>query len=251
MTALENSDPADFFRAMHGHFGQILVAGRNRAGLVEALATEAFDLFERNVTIQSEGLRVLACHKGCPACCCLRVTVTAPEIFLLTDYIRRIHATAAGAKLDLPGRIAEADKAARGLLPQQRMAAQCYCPLILNGACIIHPVRPLACRGHAAFDKQACIDAAAGRAVEVPLSEPHAVIRSLVQGALQAALRGHGYAWRAYELIHGLHLALAEADSEKRWARGDDVLAPALIEDTDWNALGAAFDEVTEAACST
>jgi Fe-S-cluster containining protein len=229
---------------MHDRFGQILTAGRGHAGLVEAITSEAFDLFERNVAIQTENLLVLACHKGCPACCCIRVTATAPEIFLLAGYIRRVHETPAGAMLDLPGRIAKADGIARGLDPQQRMAAQCYCPFILKDSCVIHPIRPLACRGHAAFDKNACIEAAAGRAVEVPLSEPHAVIRSLVQNALQSALRAHGYAWRAYELNHALHLALMQADGEAEWSRGDDALAPALIEDTDWQALAMTFDQV-------
>lgn len=245
MTISESSEPADFFRAMHERFGRILVAGRDRVGVVAALTSEAFDLFERNVDIQTEGLKVLACHKGCPACCCIRVSATAPEILLLADYIRRIHATPSGAQLDLPRRIAEANAVTHGLPPQQRMAAQCFCPLILNDSCVIHPVRPLACRGHAAFDKEACIEAAAGRAVEVPLSEPHAVMRSLVQNALQSALRAHGYAWQSYELIHGLHLALKHADAEARWSRGDDVLAPALIADTDWPALAGMFDELT------
>lgn len=245
MASLESNHPADFFRAMHTRFGQILSAKREKPELVETLASEAFDLFERNVAIQADGLKVLACHKGCPACCCIRVTATAPEVFLLADYVRRIHATPAGAQLDLPRRIAEADAIARGLPAQQRMSVQCYCPLILKDSCIIHPIRPLACRGHAAFDKQACIDAAAGRAVEVPVSEPHSVIRSLVQNALQSALRAHGYAWRAYELIHGLSLALAEAHGAQRWAHGEDPLAAALIGDTDWQALGGMFDEVT------
>lgn len=248
MTQSESKHPAGFFRAMHVRFGEILGAGRENAGLVEALTSEAFDLFERNVAIQAEGLQVLACHKGCPACCCIRVTATAPEVWLLADYIRHIDATETGSRLELPRRIAKADSIARGLPAQQRMAAQCFCPLIFNGSCVLHPVRPLACRGHAAFDKQACIDAAAGREVAVPLSEPHAVIRSLVQNALQSALRAGGLAWRAYELIHGLRLALTEPDGATSWARGEDPLAPALIGDTDWQALEGLFDAAIGAA---
>jgi hypothetical protein len=68
------------------------------------------------------------------------------------------------------------------------------CPLILRGVCIIHPVRPLACRGHASFDRTACARAAAGRNVEVPISEPHLDLRGLVQNALQSALRAAGVA---------------------------------------------------------
>lgn len=240
----EGSQPADFFKAAHDHFARILAAGRGHSALIETVATEAFDLFERNLAMEAWQQEMLACHKGCPACCCLRVTATAPEIFLLADYIRRIADTEAGARLDLPGRIAEADAAARGLDPQHRMAAQCFCPLMLRDSCIIHPVRPLACRGHASFDKAACTDAAAGRSVDVPLSSAHAFVRSLVQNALQAALRAGGYAWRSYELIQGLHLALSQGGCEAAWKERRDSLAPALITDTDWDALASLFDEL-------
>ncbi len=242
------AEPAAFFRIMHDGFGRILTAGRGSAGVIDAVATRAFDLFERNVAIQTEGLPVLACHKGCPACCCIRVTASAPEIFLLATYVRRVHESPTGAALDLPGRIAEADRAVRGLGEQQRMAAQCVCPFILKGICIIHPVRPLACRGLASFDKNACMDAAAGHQVEVPLSEPHAFMRSMVQNALQSALRVHGYAWRGYELNHALLLALTRAEAQIEWCEGGDPLAAALVNDTDWQAVATTFDDVLDAS---
>lgn len=244
MAPAESSDPGNFFKGMHARFDEMLEAGRNHPALIDAITTQAFDLFEQNVARHTQGLQVLACHKGCPACCCIRVTATAPEVFLLADYVRRIHATAAGAHLNLPGRIAEAHAISQGLNADNRMAAQCYCPMIFNGSCIIHPIRPLACRGHASFDKQACLDAAAGHPVEVSLSEPHSVIRSLVQNALQSALRGKGYAWRSYELIHALHLTLTDDDVTTEWSRGNDPLAPAVIPDTDWDGLATMFDQV-------
>lgn len=248
MTSAESSDPGDFFKGMHARFDDMLTAGRNHPALIDAITTQAFDLFERNVAAHTQGLQVLACHKGCPACCCIRVTATAPEVFLLADYIRRIHATPAGAQLNLPRRISEARAIAQDLDAENRMAAQCYCPLILNGSCIIHPIRPLACRGHASFDKQGCMNAAAGLPVEVSLSEPHAVIRSLVQNALQSALRGKGYAWRSYELIHALHLALGAEDAVAEWSSGRDPLAPAVVADTDWDGLATMFDQVIQPA---
>lgn len=244
MMSLQSADPSTFFTAMHERFGQILAAGRGRSDLIETITSQAFDLFERNVAIGTENLPALACHKGCPACCCIRVTATAPEVFLLATYLRRVDETPAGAQLDLPGRVAKADESARNLDPQQRMAARCHCPLMLKDTCVIHPVRPLACRGHAAFDKDACAEAAAGHAVEVPISETHLLMRSLVQSALQSALRAHGYAWQAYELNHALHLALMQDTCQSEWCDGADSLAPALVKDTDWQALADAFDRL-------
>jgi hypothetical protein len=108
--------------------------------------------------------------------------------------------------------------------------------MVVRGVCIVHPVRPLACRGHVSFDKRACALAVAGRDVEVPISMPHKNVRSLVQSALQAALRGAGQEWRSYELIRALNLALS--------GHGVAMLEPALAPGIDWAALGASFDAV-------
>ncbi len=196
------------------------------AGVIDAVATRAFDLFERNVAIQTEGLPVLACHKGCPACCCIRVTASAPEIFLLATYVRRVHESPTGAALESSRPHCRGRSGPCAVLASSSgWRRNASCPFILKGICIIHPVRPLACRGLASFDKNACMDAAAGHQVEVPLSEPHAFMRSMVQNALQSALRVHGYAWRGYELNHALLLALTRAEAQIEWCEGGDPLA--------------------------
>lgn len=243
MTSQEPS-PVGFFKAMHRSFAATLEAGRGRAELIDVLTAQAFDLFEHNVEIQGEGLPDLACHKGCPSCCNLRITATAPEIFLLARYLKTIHQTPTGAQLDLPGRVAEADRATRGLGDQDRLGLRRLCPLILRGVCIIHPVRPLACRGHASFDKRACAAVAAGRDAEVPISAPHAMVRSLVQNAMQAALRHAGYAWTSYELNEALCLALSGKRCLETWMEGGDALEPARLRDVDWGAMARTFDDV-------
>jgi hypothetical protein len=234
-------DPVDFFRSMHVAFMRVLNAGHPIEILIDRLATQAFDLFEDNVAIQTEGLPELACQKNCPSCCALRVTATAPEIFLLARYVRLVNATPNGAAINLPKRIAQANRASRGLDERQRMALRRPCPLILRGVCIIHPVRPLACRGHASFDRKACAQVASGRNVEVPVSEPHLNLRGLVQNALQSALRAAGLAWGLYEMNHALALAIDRPDRDAAWAKGGDSLGP-VIEDADMTAMAATFD---------
>jgi Fe-S-cluster containining protein len=189
-----------------------------------------FDMFEVNIGPQSRHLPALACRKGCPSCCILRVTATAPEIFLLADYVQQIDSAPSGAAIGLRRRIALADRATRGLGETERMALREPCPFIVRGVCIVHPVRPLACRGHASFDRQACARAAAGRDVEVPLSEPHRSLRGLVQTALQSALRTAGLSWGLYEMNHGLMLALDGKARDAAWLAGSDSLAPAAVE---------------------
>jgi Fe-S-cluster containining protein len=236
-------DPIDFFRDLHAGFARVLGAGLPPEILIDRLAVHAFDLFEGNVSVQAEGLPEPDCRKNCPSCCTLRVTATAPEIFLLARYVRIVDASPSGSRINLPKRIAQANRASKGLNERQRMALRRPCPLILRSVCIIHPVRPLACRGHASFDRAACARAAAGRNVEVPVSEPHLQLRGLVQSALQSALRAAGLAWGLYEMNHALALALDREDRGAAWAKGGDSLGP-TIEDAD---MGATFDTLLAA----
>ncbi len=235
--------PFDFFRNMHDAFASILAAGHVPEVLVDRLTGQAFDFFEGNIAIQTEGLPDLACHKGCPSCCTLRVVATPPEIFQLARYVRLIDASPAGAPINLPKRIAEANRETNGRNESERMALRRPCPFILRGVCIVHPVRPLACRGHASFDRIACARAVSGRDVEVPISEPHLNLRGLVQHALQSALRGAGVTWGLYELNHGLVLALDANERRAAWIEGGDSLAP-MITEIDMSAMAETFDQI-------
>jgi hypothetical protein len=232
--------PGEFFTSLHAEFAAVVRAGAAPADLAEHLASRAFEIYERNIAIQGADLPELACRKNCPACCALQVTATAPEIFLLARYVRLIAATPSGAQLDLPGRIARAGRRRAGVDAPGRTGRRRPCPLLMKGVCIIHPVRPLACRGHAAFDRRACAAALAGRDVETPVSEPHLTLRVLVQTALQSALRAQALPWGVYELNRGLALALDPGDRLTAWAHGEDSLAPVAAE-FDPAAAAAAF----------
>ncbi|MCJ2186270.1 hypothetical protein [Novosphingobium beihaiensis] len=236
--------PIDFFHQMREGFGRILAhEGASGPAAAIALADSAFDWFEGNIEAQTAGQPALACAKGCPTCCTLRVTATAPEIFLMAAYIRKVEATAQGAQLQLTRRIVLAEEATQGRTEQERLASGRPCPMLIDGVCVLHPVRTLACRGHAAFSEEQCRAAVNSEEAEVSVSEPHLTLRALVQSALQAALRDHGLPWGLYELNQGLALTLAEPELIDEWSRGADGLAPAAV-DLDMAALGQAFDEL-------
>ncbi len=240
---MTDSNARDAFRQLHALFGGLLAARREPEALIEAVAGRAFDLFEDNIDRLTRDLPPLACRKGCPSCCILRVTATAPEIFLLADYVRRVDATPQGAALGLPRRIAHADRVTKGLAEAERMALRKSCPFIVHGVCIVHPVRPLACRGHASFDRKACAGAAAGRDVDVPVSEPHFNLRGLVQSALQSALRSAGLAWGLYEMNHALMVALGRKEALLAWLDGQDSLGP-MVPEFDMGAAATRFAEL-------
>ena len=181
----------------------------------------------------------------------LRVTATAPEILLMERCIRGTAEALKRSGVDLAKRVAEAHRVTRGLNETQRAALRKRCPFMASGACVIYPARPLACRGHASYDRRACIDALAGRRKDVPVSALHATVRSLVQNAMQSALRDAGYAWASYELIHALHIALTEEDCSARWSDGDDVFAPALAGDVSPDEMARTFDEIKRRSVET
>ncbi len=210
----------------------------------DAVLQQAWSSFDGNVAIQSEGQPPIACHKGCPSCCTLRVMVLAPEVFMMASFLRVAAPVLQSHGIDLLQKLRDADAATRGLDDAARVALRRRCAFLVKGVCLIHRMRPLACRGHASHDKRACLDAVAGRIDEVPFSGPHKVVRVLVQSALQAALRNQRLAWGAYELNHALVLALDNDHAGSEWLAGGDPLAAAAIDTEEREAMAAWFDEV-------
>jgi hypothetical protein len=124
------------------------------------------------------------------------------------------------------------------------MKSSLVCALIENDLCFACSVRPLACRGHASYDEQACRDALKGGTSDVPVSSLHLTVRSLVQNAMQSALRDAGLAWGNYELNQALRLALCDETCEASWVAGIDVFAPALITDVTHEEMAKTFDAI-------
>lgn len=237
-----------FFKAQHHAFAATLAQWRDDDNLVHALMSQAYSSFEGNVAVQAEGQLPIACHKGCATCCTIRVIATAPEALMLARYVRAADVHLKHAGIDLRQRLAEADSATRGRDEKQRVALRRRCPFIAKGICVIYPARPLACRGHASYDKRACVEAAAGRLEGIPLSMPHMMVRSLVQNAMQSALRDAGYVWATYELNHALTIALDDEDCESAWLSGADVFAAARVADISMDEMANTFDRIHAAA---
>ncbi|WP_245257460.1 YkgJ family cysteine cluster protein [Methylocapsa acidiphila] len=235
---LDQSNPLGFFKALHRGFGARLAAPVQWEQ-VQALLQQAFDAFERNVAEPADCGGAVACHGGCAACCAIRVAATAPEILLIARTINDLP-----KRLEIEGKIIDADRMTRRLDPQQRMLAGLVCPFIEQDLCVIYPVRPMACRGHASFDQRACAEAMAGRAGDVPISALHLTVRSLVQNSMQSALRDAGLSWANYELNQGLQIALADNSCEARWLAGEDVFASALIADVSLAEMAETFDAI-------
>lgn len=239
------ADPLGFFRALAGQFGVAMTEKGDGADLAFRLMRQAVESFETNVARQCEGQAQLACRGGCEACCALRVTATAPEIFTVAARLNEIaqRFPAFGhilrARISAAAGLAEHDDAAHLALGQA-------CAFIIDGHCVIYDWRPLACRGHASFDEAACRAAIAGEGDDVPVSEPHHLMRAYVQNALQSALRDQGLAWAIYEFVPALALAL-DAEAATAWTKGEDPLAESRADDVSLDEMAATFDALKAA----
>jgi Fe-S-cluster containining protein len=242
-----------YFQQLQALFAQRLAhhqAGRGLAGTawLDQVLGLGWRSFELSVAAQSEGLPPVDCQRGCATCCTLRVMATGPEVLMIARFIRTIDSALQNRGIDLPGQIAQAHADTAGLSAQERVSQRRPCPFIAQGVCVIYPVRPLACRGLASYDRKACAQAASGKADDIPYAEPPMRVRSLVQNALQAALRQSGLSWGIYELNGALTAALASADSEASWVHGLQTWGEHLVQDVDAQEMARTFDAITALA---
>lgn len=235
-------DALEFFTAQSRAFAETLAQFGGREELLPALLNQAYSSFAGNAEQAMRDMPQPACQPGCASCCSLRVTATAPEILLIVCFIYA-QSGAEGHARQL-ARVTKTERVTRGLTEAQRVKVNCPCPFLNRGVCSIYPVRPLACRGHACYDRQACVDAAAGMRPSLPVCEPCRDVRCLVQIALQSALRDAGHAWAGYELIHGVALAMADPGLIRGWLRGEDVLAAARAEDMSLAEMAQTLDAI-------
>jgi Fe-S-cluster containining protein len=234
----------DFFMSMHQQFKHVIQEHRGKETMLAALLTRAFVSYEGNAALQSGEQPEPDCRKGCATCCSIRVVATAPEVLLVARYVRAMETQLNEQGVDVRKRLAAADKVTRGCGEQERVALRRRCPFIHKGVCMIYPARPLACRSHISYDKQACVDAAAGRVDAVPYSVPHMHVRSLVQNALQSALRDADYPWVAYEMNQAVSIALMDDRAEADWLAGGDLFAPAMVDDVTMADMEATYDRL-------
>jgi Fe-S-cluster containining protein len=209
-----NKDPRSM-QAHLRHVARLLHDHRSNSPCADAVG-HICDALERSVPSSSRAL--LACAKGCAFCCNQPVIVNAPEVFFLINTIR-----------DRPDRVSAMARAAEILRNRRADAprvAWLQCPLLIENSCSAYGERPLACRTYVSVDVNDCMSGypQPGDAViraPADYNELNRVYRSM----LQIALMANGYPTNCYELNGAVTAALAVADAEQRWLRGEDIFA--------------------------
>lgn len=148
-----------------------------------------------------------ACSKGCGWCCHQVVGITAAEEDLLAeafavmpdDARRRLRVRQAGAEARLSQ-----------LAIDKWQAARVPCPLLEDGACIVHAARPLPCRAVLSADADACRRWREGEeGARIPLVAVQRGVYSHAQAGLAQALGMAGIPAQPVSLVEALSL-LAE-----------------------------------------
>jgi Fe-S-cluster containining protein len=171
----------------------------------------------------------IACGPECPYCCHIRVTASAPEVLLVLSHIARTWDEAAIKALKR--KVKNIDGLTRGLNDDERAKLRLPCPLLKDGSCAAHSVRPLSCRALASVNLSACKAAyACHMAKGVPTYEPQYQAANAVGYGLYAGLADAGYDVENIELTAALAIGLNAADEDRdlarAWLKGQSPFAP-------------------------
>lgn len=204
--------------------------------LTQRLGDEAHALEERDAAASGE---TISCKKGCAACCCMLVPVSAPEAFALKTLIehlpeeqrRRQMQKAADAQRQLEeagllGRLHEIAESTRPLsdeelqpINQDYYALRMPCPFLENELCSIYENRPAACRELlVTTPAELCQDLANNPVRPIPVS----VRMSTVLGLLWSELTGE--VPRLIPLPIALNWAEKHAEAGRRVWKGPQLL---------------------------
>lgn len=131
----------------------------------------------------------LACARGCSYCCYNQISLTPPEALHLGLYVleryRGEEAEALARRVDdVLRRIRGKSRAELGT-----MRHELPCPFLEDGACAVHPARPLVCRGWNSVNAEQCRRANVN-ADPMTMIENHALPRELAEAMQLGLLRG-------------------------------------------------------------
>ncbi|MET0794969.1 MAG: YkgJ family cysteine cluster protein [Polyangiaceae bacterium] len=173
--------------------------------------------------------QAIACHAGCHWCCHMKVSLTAPEIFALVEYLER--AVPEATRERIKARAAELSQDPRIFSADAKVEARIPCAMLSEqGACLVYPARPLACRGYNSLDAESCRRSLDDDLELVEWNEPLVRDSAAVALGLLAGIEDAGLPAQLLELTSGLDIALREPNAMRRWLGGEAVFAAALAE---------------------
>lgn len=165
-----------------------------------------------------------ACHKGCPGCCHAMISITAPEVFAIADYLHTHKSPEDVARVRR--RAEEIAEKSRTMEKVEFAKAMLWCPLLDSDlTCSVYPIRPICCRAWNSLSLEACHDCYFGNHVsdQVPVDEHAHTVGQGVRSGFTSAIEAAGLDGHTYELSSILVTALDTPDASERWVKGESV----------------------------
>lgn len=131
--------------------GKILENGHEFKNYIEVVDnTSGFAKAMREKTLDPTSPK-LACKNKCHWCCHQSVSVTAPEVFRISEYIKNTL-----SKDEFVKKLEELDKNTNGRTTTQRARVNMPCAFLSYGQCQIYDVRPLFCQRQTSYSLADC-----------------------------------------------------------------------------------------------
>lgn len=231
--------PQEVFAATYWQTKDLLALGRNAALIAQAMfaAQRTAEAAWAAVRPAVEGrAKPFDCARGCGWCCHQHVSVHPAEALAISRWLsQNLSETALAWRRQ---RILETQATIAGLSAPERRAKKVPCPFLDDGACIIHPVRPMRCRGFFSRDVGLCrftfdhpregvADPRWQQDDRLP-REPTRLFDAALRG-VATALHEAGLTVDTLELTAALELIGRDPEAVNRWTQGQPALAPARL----------------------
>jgi Fe-S-cluster containining protein len=169
--------------------------------------------------------KALACKKGCDHCCHVTVLADAATVIRIADYVTETFSPAQRMLLDM--RLIDYEDRVEKMTPAERSRSRIACPLLVDGTCSVHPVRPLVCRAFNSYDADVCKThlSSGGSSADIPAWNIPWLVGLALDAGLKEALVESGYADGDLELGLALKAALDRPNAGERWLANDKVFA--------------------------
>jgi Fe-S-cluster containining protein len=167
--------------------------------------------------------------------------VTPPEALAIVEYLKQSRSS---EELDrVREHVAGRFERARRLSSADRFSPDHPCVFLRAGSCSVYEVRPLTCRGMNSLDAGECASKlrdperraeflAAGRAGHAYL-EPIGGAQAVSAGLQLGLSEHHHLDMRPLDLVHAMHLLLADDSLAGQWLRGGQPFEEAVLETSD------------------
>ena len=181
-----------------------------------------------------------ACGPGCAHCCHMPVTLSPAEALLIHTHVLATWPTE--RRTTLISAIEAGDRSSEKLDEAALFLSRRACVFLdPSQRCTIYEVRPLACRGHASFDRSACAAAHEhpgdpALAAAVPVDDELRAEKDRAKTTLGFTLLEARRDPLDYELLSLLRAVFADPEIAQRWLAGRPGELPCRVLETGRNA---------------